>query len=910
MARKLFQAMVVFFVLLAQFVAVSPVSAAQLIQCDANGKCTANVGYYSDAYTGNIEYGFKKLGQGTNSWTIQGGNVPVSFGKQIGSMSDKGYVELYNVNGDLLNAVGVCDVSAILHWYAVTQLGMRVENPGNHAQVPILPNDPEFRDTIYQDDNGVYTQDTIFYNSGSDVTIYWSIDSSHNLTIWNSKGGGPALQVPNLPVIVPEIVIPETVNIVDETGSLASRCPEMITNVVETTYPEGITVHHTVTDPVDWFTGSIGTLHCNEKRPPYLLVIDPEGVIHRTAVYGSKTYHALDPNNVKYASIAVVGDFEFRQQELPEVQRKALVQAIRWLIEQGATPKVYGHRDVLSGTSCPGDVLYALLPEIAKEANAPVAVTGTAQQSVTLPFDFSNVRWDLLVGLLAIVVAIYYFLFAGKREEVVVAAIIPEEDPKAGKAAKFFKLVADSSLIGAWLTATLWLLVNHKLLMQASQVLLGTSYGLDVLFGSMVVFWMILWRTSERRSGYYVVRQHDGSLKLFRGAKKIKWAPLLLAIALLSLGFYWYFGLRGSVVGLTNEAFQIQMMGDDLESVMHLLKLWGWDGDTGWVERLTQAPDQLVQLTKAVDLIAAILMVVAVGLIVSTLLGGKVAFGTLLVGLILVLIGNFGIKVDWNVLAQEVGLVQPTTSSSKTSLLPQGDGTLYSGVYGALSGWGTLGTTSTPEGAIELAEAYAEKTRGWYKAGNVVPVVNIRFNKSERDIDAVIAGCIGKCIVLVDITPNQDVSYLIGRWAGAGEHVWFDIDLEHRGVKTSASEFNIWAKQYADIRKQSGYTSLGVFAFYDFRGEPWLTPPSEVTYSYNEGKVLVIPIFDGHCSGTPCAQTKFDATRRTLDFYPGAKAVGIMEFLSRWGCGSVYGDCGFTDEQYYNEFKPLLYIAQ
>jgi len=163
---------------------------------------------------------------------------------------------------------------------------------------------------------------------------------------------------------------------------------------------------------------------------------------------------------------------------------------------------------------------------------------------------------------------------------------------------------------------------------------------------------------------------------------------------------------------------------------------------------------------------------------------------------------------------------------------------------------------------------------------------------------------------MVDITPNQEVSSLINTYAAKGENVWIDIDLEHRGVPTGAQEFNSWANQYFAIRQQHGFHSLGVFAFYDFRSDSWLTPPSEVVWSYNSGEGLVVPIFDGHCSGTACKESKFGATRTVLSNYAGAQATGIMEFLSRWGCGSQYGDCGFTDAEYYDAFKPLIYMAQ
>ncbi len=248
----------------------------------------------------------------------------------------------------------------------------------------------------------------------------------------------------------------------------------------------------------------------------------------------------------------------------------------------------------------------------------------------------------------------------------------------------------------------------------------------------------------------------------------------------------------------------------------------------------------------------------------------------------------------------------PVYPSAFSAPVNTGDVT-YIGVYGALNGWGTLGEANDAVDAIRKALAYAEAAKSW-RSGNIVPVVNIRY-ASDTVIESLVGLCSGRCIVMVDITPNQDVAGIIQRLTPLGDNVWFDIDLEHRGVPTQASEFNAWAKQYFDNRQQKGFTSLGVFAFYDFRSEPWLTPPSEVVWSYGENG-LVVPIFDGHCSGAPCLESKIGSTRAVLSNYVGAKATGIMEFTTKWGCGSQYGDCGFSNQEYFDEFKPLIFMSQ
>jgi len=248
-------------------------------------------------------------------------------------------------------------------------------------------------------------------------------------------------------------------------------------------------------------------------------------------------------------------------------------------------------------------------------------------------------------------------------------------------------------------------------------------------------------------------------------------------------------------------------------------------------------------------------------------------------------------------------------NTTTTATMPRFNSeTTYIGVYGAINGWGSLGEATDAVSAIRKAFAYAEAAKSW-RTRNIVPVVNLRY-ASDAVIESISDLCTGKCIVMVDITPNQDVSGIIQRLTPNRENIWFDIDLEHRGVSTPASEFNGWANEYFTIRQNAGYTSLGVFAFYDFRSDPWLTPPSEVVWSYNGGNGLVVPIFDGHCSGAPCKDSKFSATQKVLSNYAQAQATGIMEFTTKWGCGSQYGDCGFTNQQYWEEFKPLLFMSQ
>lgn len=172
-----------------------------------------------------------------------------------------------------------------------------------------------------------------------------------------------------------------------------AKCPAIQTSVVETTYPYGIVVHHTVGNGGgDWFQAALGG-HCGEDRPPYLVVIDKDGVAHQTAEFGSRTNQSRCNQygkvgqcaNTDYVSVAIVGDF--RTDQLSDQQKETLKNVFRWFVKKGAAKIVLGHRDVgkLNGytTECPGDNIYDYLPELTAQAfNNPTFSTGPI---VTVP---------------------------------------------------------------------------------------------------------------------------------------------------------------------------------------------------------------------------------------------------------------------------------------------------------------------------------------------------------------------------------------------------------------------------------------------------------------------------------------------------------------------------------------------
>ena len=162
---------------------------------------------------------------------------------------------------------------------------------------------------------------------------------------------------------------------------------------------------------------------------------------------------------------------------------------------------------------------------------------------------------------------------------------------------------------------------------------------------------------------------------------------------------------------------------------------------------------------------------------------------------------------------------------------------------------------------------------------------------------------------MLDISPQEDVLAIIEKWTW-WNNVWFDVDLEHRqGRDITDLELNLWSAKYFTLRLSRGLYLPGVFAFYDFRSNPKIWPNKAVIWRYPNG--IVVPIFDGHCQGEQsCKEVKYNATRLFLKNYEKAQEFGLMEFVTRWGCGSQYGDCGFTPQEYWQEFKPLIYLAQ
>jgi hypothetical protein len=114
----------------------------------------------------------------------------------------------------------------------------------------------------------------------------------------------------------------------------------------------------------------------------YHFIIGPDGTVWRgrpERVVGS---HVADKNTGNLG-ISVYGNF--MKENVPQPAIDALAELLADLSTRHSIPidKIYGHKDQQS-TDCPGNALYALLPEIRKAA-AAIQATGRGQQQPT-PF--------------------------------------------------------------------------------------------------------------------------------------------------------------------------------------------------------------------------------------------------------------------------------------------------------------------------------------------------------------------------------------------------------------------------------------------------------------------------------------------------------------------------------------------
>jgi len=139
--------------------------------------------------------------------------------------------------------------------------------------------------------------------------------------------------------------------------------------------PRDLVVHHTFLPKAGDYTGAatirgIQRYHQNKrgwKDIGYHFLVGPDGIIYQGRPETVVGAHVI-PNRDK-VGVCLIGDFETGGDSLPEVQREAALSILTWLASRyGVDPqgKITGHRDWWS-TGCPGDELYAMLPDFRSE---------------------------------------------------------------------------------------------------------------------------------------------------------------------------------------------------------------------------------------------------------------------------------------------------------------------------------------------------------------------------------------------------------------------------------------------------------------------------------------------------------------------------------------------------------------
>jgi hypothetical protein len=199
---------------------------------------------------------------------------------------------------------------------------------------------------------------------------------------------GTAVAPPLLPVPPSEAEKP-TVLSRKEWGAKKSKKP------YEPMVPDRITVHHT--EAFQAFTKedainelkTIQSFHQNGRGwidIGYHFLIDGSGRIWEGRPLGVIGAHVRDKNDGN-VGISLMGDFHPPDNNRPSIaQTQSLVILLKWLTAKYsiAPDRIKGHRDQ-NDTSCPGDILYAMLPDLRRQVSAGGAGVAGGPGGLKLP---------------------------------------------------------------------------------------------------------------------------------------------------------------------------------------------------------------------------------------------------------------------------------------------------------------------------------------------------------------------------------------------------------------------------------------------------------------------------------------------------------------------------------------------
>ncbi len=161
-------------------------------------------------------------------------------------------------------------------------------------------------------------------------------------------------RIAELEIVVPpgKVSQPTIEDVVDslpqhETERYRTRSLDQITHLV---------VHHSATRP-DVSAERMARYHVQDLGWPgigYHFVIDEDGTINRTNELASVSYHAVQANAY---SVGICFTGNFTEAIPPEAQLDAGAHLIAWLLQELDLPvdRIHGHREEVSGTTCPGD---------------------------------------------------------------------------------------------------------------------------------------------------------------------------------------------------------------------------------------------------------------------------------------------------------------------------------------------------------------------------------------------------------------------------------------------------------------------------------------------------------------------------------------------------------------------------
>ena len=201
-------------------------------------------------------------------------------------------------------------------------------------------------------------------------------------------GRGPLIKTDSLPVQTPTPAGPQEPAVLSRAAWGAKKAKKPYEPMV----PVRISVHHT-----EAFQAFSKEDAANEMRViqsfhqhgrgwidiGYHFVIDGSGRIWEGRPLGVVGAHVKNKNDGN-VGISLMGDFGAPHNNQPAgAQVKSLVALMRWLTVKYNIPvaRIKGHRDQ-EDTSCPGDILYAQLPEIRRQVAAAPLVAAPSQPAM------------------------------------------------------------------------------------------------------------------------------------------------------------------------------------------------------------------------------------------------------------------------------------------------------------------------------------------------------------------------------------------------------------------------------------------------------------------------------------------------------------------------------------------------